>query len=206
MENHMEKRILTKTIGKYLIDRGYTKVDTLSYSILSKDESVKFIIRIPDMTFGFLIGAQLDNYGEFDGKFKCAPIKNYEFELLLNFESHYDYSESDILEATRRVCERVDEYVAANRSAITKDIDSWVFGASSEKVRNEILESLGLPPIDPYSEDYLINKVKELKSNYGSFSVPLEEYVSHKSFYDQFAEHGCKIYTDDKSDIVMIMG
>jgi hypothetical protein len=202
----MEKRILTKTIGKYLIDRGYTKVDTLSYSILSKDESVKFIIRIPDMTFGFLIGAQLDNYGEFDGKFKCAPIKNYEFELLLNFASCYNYSENEMLEATQKVCERIDQYVAANRSAITNDIDSWAFGSDSERVRNEILVSLGLPPIDPYSDDCLINKVKELKSNYGSFSVPLEEYVSHKSFYDRFADHGCKIYTDDKSDIVMIMG
>ena len=74
----MEKRILTKTIGKYLIDRGYTKVDTLSYSILSKDESVKYIIRIPDMTFGFLIGVQLAEFGEFNGNFKCAPIKSFE--------------------------------------------------------------------------------------------------------------------------------
>ncbi len=202
----MEKRFLTKIIGKYLLDNGYTKVDTLCYSILSKDESVKFIIRIPDMTFGFLIGAQLDDYGDFNGKFKCAPIKNYEFELLLNFASHYDYSENDILEATKKVCERIEQYVAANRSEITNDIDSWVFGSTSERVRNEILVSLGLPPIDLYSDDYLINKVKELKSNYGSFSVPLDEYVSHKSFYDRFAEYGCKIYTDDKSGRVMIMG
>ena len=187
-------------------DENLMRSTLFGYSILCKDESVKFIIRIPDMTFGFLIGAQLAEFGEFNGNFKCAPIKSFEFELLLNVASHYDYSESDILEATRRVCERVDEYVAANRSAITKDIDSWVFGASSEKVRNEILESLGLPPIDPYSEDYLINKVKELKSNYGSFSVPRDEYVSHKSYYDRFADHGCKIYIDDKSDMVMIMG
>ena len=202
----MEKRILTKTIGKYLIDRGYTKVDTLCYSILSKDESVKFIIRIPDMTYGFLIGAQLDNYGDFDGKFKCAPIKSFEFELLLNFASHYDYSENEMLEATQKVCERIEQYVAANKSAITNDIDSWTFGVSSEKVRNEILVSLGLPTIDPYSDDYLINKVKELKSNYGSLSMPLDEYISHKSFYDRFAEQGCKIYIDDNSCIVMIMG
>ena len=73
----MEKRILTKTIGKHLIDRGYTKVDTLCYSILCKDESVKFIIRIPDMTFGFLIGAQLAEFGEFNGNFKCVPIKSF---------------------------------------------------------------------------------------------------------------------------------
>ena len=45
------------------------------YSILCKDESVKFIIRIPDMTFGFLIGSQLAEFGEFNGNFKCAPIK-----------------------------------------------------------------------------------------------------------------------------------
>ena len=202
----MEKRILTKIIGKYLLDKGYTKVDTLCYSVLSKDESVKFIIRIPDMTFGFLIGAQLDNYGEFDGKFKCAPIKNYEFELLLNFASHYDYSENDILEATKKVCERIEQYVVANKSAITNDIDSWAFGVSSEKVRNEILECLGLPPIDPYSDEYLINKAKELRSNYGSLSIPLDEYISHKSFYDRFAEQGCKIVTDDKLGRVMIMG
>ena len=202
----MEKRILTKTIGKYLIDRGYTKVDTLCYSILSKDESVKFIIRIPDMTYGFLIGAQFDNYGDFDGKFKCAPIKSFEFELLLNFASHYDYSENEMLEATQKVCERIEQYAAANKSAITNDIDSWTFGVSSEKVRNEILVSLGLPTIDPYSDDYLINKVKELKSNYGSLSMPLDEYISHKSFYDRFAEQGCKIYIDDNSCIVMIMG
>ena len=202
----MEKRILTKTIGKCLIDRGYTKVDTLCYSILSKDESVKFIIRIPDMTYGFLIGAQLDNYGDFDGKFKCAPIKSFEFELLLNFASHYDYSENEMLEATQKVCERIEQYVAANKSAITNDIDSWTFGVSSEKVRNEIIVSLGLPTIDPYSDDYLINKVKELKSNYGSLSMPLDEYISHKSFYDRFAEQGCKIYIDDNSCIVMIMG
>ena len=202
----MEKRILTKTIGKYLIDRGYTKVDTLCYSILSKDESVKFIIRIPDMTYGFLIGAQLDNYGDFDGKFKCAPIKSFEFELLLNFASHYDYSENEMLEATQKVCERIEQYVAANKSAITNDIDSWTFGVSSEKVRNEILVSLGLPTIDPYSDDYLINKVKELKSNYGSLSMPLDEYISYKSFYDRFAEQGCKIYIDDNSCMVMIMG
>ena len=103
------------------------------------------------MTFGFLIGAQLAEFGEFNGNFKCAPIKSFEFELLLNFASHYDYSENEMLEATQKVCERIDQYVAANRSAITNDIDSWAFGSDSERVRNEILVSLGLPPIDPYS-------------------------------------------------------
>ena len=46
--------------------------------MLFKDESVKFIIRIPDMTFGFLIGAQLAEFGEFNGNYKCAPIKSFE--------------------------------------------------------------------------------------------------------------------------------
>ncbi len=202
----MKKRDLLKPIEKFLLSQGYTKVNTLCYSILSYDKSTRFIVRMPDMTLGFIIGVQFNDYGDFNGEIKCAPIKNFEFELLLHFASVYDYTEDQIIDATKEVCERVAQYAEKGRSAIAENIDSWAFGQLSEKERNEILECVGLSPIDPYSDEYLKNKSAELRSNHGSLSIPLDEYHSHKDFYDKFSESGCKIFVDEKISRVMIMG
>ncbi|MBR4063169.1 MAG: hypothetical protein IKK01_08890 [Clostridia bacterium] len=50
------------------------------------------------------------------------------------------------------------------------------------------------------------NKSAELRSNHGSFSIPLDEYHSHKDFYDKYAETGCRIIVDEKDAGVMSMG
>ncbi len=202
----MKKRDLIKPIEAYLKSQGYTKVNTLCYSILSRDESVKFIVRMPDMTLGFIIGAQFNDYGEFNGEMKCAPVKNFEFELLLHFASVYDYTENKIIDAVKEVCERVAQYVEKGRAAIADSIDSWAFGELSEREKNEILKCVGLSPIDPYSDEYLKNKLDDLKLNNGSFSIPFDEYYLHKNFYDKFAESGCRIIVDEKNARVMIMG
>lgn len=161
---------------------------------------------MPDMTLGFVIGAQFNDYGDFNGEMKCAPVKSFEFELLLHFASVYDYTEDQIIDATKEVCERVAQYVEKGRSAIAENIDLWTFGQLSEKERNEILKCVGLSPIDPYSDEYLKNKSAELRSNHGSLSIPLDEYHSHKNFYDKFAESGCRIIVDENIARVMIMG
>ncbi len=202
----MKKRDLLKPIEKHLISQGYTKVNTLCYSILSRDESVKFIVRMPDMTLGFIIGAQFNDYGEFSGEMKCARVKNFEFELLLNFASVYDYTEDQIIDATKEVCARIAQYAEKGRATIAENIDLWAFGQLSEMEKNEILECVGLSPIDPYSTEYLKSKSNELKSNNGSLSIPLDEYHSHKDFYDKFSESGCKIFVAEKISRVMIMG
>ena len=118
----------------------------------------------------------------------------------------YDYTEDRIIDATKEVCERVAQYVEKGRAAIAENIDSWSFGQLSEKERSEIFECVGLSPIDPYSDEYLKNKSAELRSNHGSLSIPLDEYYSHKDFYDKYAETGCRIIVDEKDAGVMIMG
>ena len=199
----MKKNILIKHIHLLLSQNGYKKEDELCYCRLSEDGLTKYIIRTPDMTQGFLIGVQFDDYGKFNGTFKDSVMQNYEFDNLLHFAKVYDYSETDILNATNRVCEKVEMYANSNREAIKSNLGEWVFGNSSEEEKNNILVCLEMSPIDPYSLDYLEQKVEFIKKG-GAFSFPLEEYYTHKDYYDQYATHGCKVIIDEKLERVMI--
>ncbi len=200
----MRKSILKKQIDNIFSNNGYKKEDELCYSHLSSDGLTKYIIRTPDMTRGFLIGVQFDDYGKFNGTFKDSLMQNYEFENLLHFAKVYDYSETDILNATNRVCEKVEMYANSNREAIKSNLGEWVFGDSSEEEKNNILVCLGISPVDPYSIEYLVQKIDFIKKG-GAFSFPLDEYYAHKDYYDQYTSHGCKIIIDEKLNRVMII-
>ena len=82
-------------------------------------------------------------------------------------------------------------------------MEDWVFGASSDRTRNEILLCLGSDAIDPYSKDYLLEKVDSMQ-NGGIITIPLAEYTAHKDFYDQYADYGGTITREEASQTVQI--
>ena len=203
---NMKKSDLHKPIIDYLSKHGYEKVNELCYSILSQDNSVKYIIRMPDMINGFIIGAQFINYGEFDGDIKNAPMKNFEFEMLLIYAKKYDYKLDEIMDAIKIVCDKMQIYIKTNRSEIKSHLNEWTFGLYSEKEKNDILSCLGLPILNPYSIEYLKETANKLKKNQGCISFPFDEYYQHKDYYDEYITYGCKVVLDKKLERVMIIG
>ena len=199
----MEKRLFNKIIKQYLTDRGFEKTASNDYAISSRDGAAKFILRTPDQTQGFLLGVQFPNYGEYTGTFAKAVMKNFLYESMLCFAKSRDYSQQDILNALDAVWNGIQPYLQGGKDAIRECLDDWVFGAFSDKVRNEILLYLGSDTIDPYSKDYLLEKADAMQSG-GMMTMPLAEYATHKDFYDQFTDYGGMITIEVASQTVRI--
>lgn len=199
----MEKRQFNSMLKQYLVLRGFEKTAPNDYAISAKDGVTKFILRTPDQTQGFIIGAQFSDYREYTGTFSKAVMKNFEYESLLCFAKSRDYSEQNILSALDTVFAGMQPYLTQGKTAIREHIDQWVFGAFSDKIRNEILVCLGFSTMDPYSKECLLEQIGRMK-NGGVLSFPLEEYISHKEYYDLYADHGGSIAVDEKVQQVRI--
>ena len=200
----MKKSELHRIIERYLTDRGYCREGTRYYSLLSEDRSVKFIIQVPDMTRGFIVGVQLNDYGDFDGDIKHALLRCYQHDSLLAFAKTYDYTDEEICVATEKVCADIGTYVPIARAKLVEQLEFWVINQAYEQ--EKILSAIGYIPPDPYSPECLTKKAKELVQREGFMSFSYEEYYAHKEFYDQYMELGCKIILDDTIQRVMIMG
>lgn len=199
----MEKCQFNSMIKQYLVLRGFEKTAPNDYAISVKDGVTKLILRAPDQTRGFIIGVQFSDYGEYTGTFSKTVMKNFEYEDLLCFAKSRDYSEQDILSALNTVFTGTQPYLAQGKAAIRKRIGQWVLGAFSDKMQTEILVYLGLPTINPYSKEHMIEQLYRTK-NGGALSFPLEEYLSHKEHYDLYAGHGGSITVDEKDQQVRI--
>lgn len=199
----MEKRQFNSMIKQYLVLRGFEKTAPNDFAISAKDGVTKIILRAPDQTQGFIIGVQFSDYGEYTGTFSKAVMKNFEYEDLLCFAKSRDYSEQDILSALDTVFAGTQPYLDQGKAAIRKRIGQWVLGAFSDKMQNEILVCLGLPTMDPYSKEYMLEQIDRMK-NGGVLSFPLEEYLSHKEYYNLYADHGGSITVDEKDQQVRI--
>ena len=199
----MDKCLFNKIIKQYLTDRGFEKTASNDYAISSRDDVAKFILRAPDQTHGFLLGVQFADYGEYTGTFAKAVMKNFLYESMLCFAKSRDYSQQDILDALGTVWNGIQPYLQGGKAAIRERMEDWAFGASSDRARNEILLCLGSDAIDPYSKDYLLEKVDSMQ-NGGIITIPLAEYTAHKDFYDQYADYGGMITIEEASQTVRI--
>lgn len=145
----MEKRLFNQIIKQYLTDRGFEKTAPYDYAFSALDGVTKFIFRAPDQTQGFILGVQFADFGEYSGTFAKAVMKNFVYESMLCFAKSREYSQQDILNALDTVWSEIQPYLHGGKAAILERMEDWVFGAFSDKARNEILLCLGLDAIDP---------------------------------------------------------
>ena len=199
----MKKSELQKPIKDIIRKYGFERVKGDDYLVFSKSGNVKLILRIPDGKRGFILGAQFSGFGYFDGVFSHAAMKQYDYAYELAFGIKKDYPESEIIFITEKVCSDYLSYIEYGLDEIKKRIDEWTFGDFDENYRDKTLRFLGLPGIDPYSEEYFNNTLAQM-SNGGFISIPKEEYLEHKDYYDKFADYGGTISVDNKKEMTNI--
>lgn len=199
----MEKRLFNKIIKQQMLFYGFEKNDNLNYSILSLDGTTKFVVRIPNGKNGFIIGAQFLDFGEYTGIISDCIMKYYEYEELLVFPNVREYSQIDIVNAVNTVIAAIKPYINKGKQQLKEHINNWVFGAFSDKERNDVLSYLGLPVIDPYSDEYMIQNIEKIARG-GFVCISLKEYEDYKDYYNKYLNHGCYFSFDSKSNILMI--
>ena len=114
----MKKALLQKPIREVLYGIGFTHVKNDDYARLSNDGQVKLIVRIPDGNKGFIIGAQLADYGAFDGLLSHAQLRQYGFAYELAYASTKDYSDEAIISAANRLTKTCKQYIDGGLSAL----------------------------------------------------------------------------------------
>ncbi len=199
----MEKRFFNKIIKEQMLSYGFVKNDSLNYSKRSSDETVQFVVRVPDGKMGFVIGAQFPDFGEYNGKISKCIMKYYEYETLLCFPENRNYSESDIVDAVNTVIAGLAPYLENGKQHIKNHIDDWCFGVFDDKERNDVWSYFGLPTIDPYSIEYMIENIERIQRG-GFILISSQEYKDHKDYYDEYLNHGCYFSFDAKDEQVMI--
>lgn len=200
----MKKALLQKPIREVLYGIGFTHVKNDDYARLSNDGQVKLIVRIPDGNKGFIIGAQLADYGAFDGLLSHAQLRQYGFAYELAYASTKEYSDEEIISVANRLTKTCKQYIDGGLSALQNRVNEWTFGDTDERLRDQLLRLLGLPGIDPYSEDYRKNKANTLAGK-GALTITYEEYLAHKDFYDGYEDYHGSIVVDKKRETVTIV-
>ena len=183
----MKKSLLQKPIREALSELGFERVKRDDYARYSEDGQVKLILRLPDGNKGFLLGAQLAAGGPFDGLLSHALMRQYDFAYDLAWASTKEYSEEEIRAVTDRVAESCMFYIEGGLSELRDHIQEWTFGDLDEGLRDRILLLLGLPGIDPYSDEYRRKTAEDLAGR-GEIVLPLEEYMAHREFYDGYKD------------------
>ena len=199
----MKKAVLQKRIKESLEARGFHKLSDGVYYIDCGDSVTRLLLRLPDLTHGFIIAAQFRDFGPFTGKFSDSLMRQYDYENTLGFASKYEYSDKDIIEAVEKVISGLSCYIETGKYAIKDRINEWTFGDFNEKIRNDVLVYMGLDGINPYSLEYLTEKVNDLKRG-GVIILSLNEYQQHKDFYDEYNRYHCKLDIDLDDQIVRI--
>ena len=183
----MKKSLLQKPIREKFSELGFVRVKNDDYACASADGQVKLIVRFPDGSKGFLLGAQLTAGGAFDGLLSHALMRQYDFAYELGWASTKEYSEEEIRAVTDRVAEKCKVYVDGGMNALRERVKEWTFGDLDEGLRDRIVRLLGLPGIDPYADEYRRKTAEDLAGR-GEIVLPLEEYMAHREFYDGYAE------------------
>ena len=199
----MKKSLLQKPIRDALSELGFERVKRDDYARSSEDGLVKLILRLPDGNKGFLLGAQLAAGGPFDGLLSHALMRQYDFAYELAWASTKEYSEEEIRAVTDRVAETCRFYVEGGLQALRERVKDWTFGDLDEELRNRILRLLGLPGIDPYSEEYQRKTAQDLAGR-GEIILPLEEYLAHREFYDGYEAFSGTISVNERANTVTI--
>ena len=199
----MKKSLLQKPIREALSELGFERVKRDDYARSSEDGLVKLILRLPDGNKGFLLGAQLAAGGPFDGLLSHALMRQYDFAYDLAWASTKEYSEEEIRAMTDRVAETCRFYVEGGLQALRERVKEWTFGDLDEELRNRILQLLGLPGIDPYSEEYQRKTAQDLAGR-GEIILPLEEYLAHREFYDGYEVFSGTISVNERANTVTI--
>ena len=199
----MEKRLFNKIIKQQLLLYGFEKNDNRNYSKLSLDGTVKLVVRVPNGKNGFIVGAQFLDFGEYNGIISSCIMKYYEYETLLCFPDIHNYSEPDIVNSVNTVITGIKPYLDNGKRHIKDHIDNWCFGAFSDKIRNDVMNYFGLPTIDPYSNEYMLQNIERIKRG-GFIQISFQEYDNHRDYYDKYLNHGCYFSFDKKNNLVMI--
>lgn len=199
----MKKALLQKSIRETFFEMGFVRVKLDDYASVSADGQVKLILRLPDGNKGFILGAQLAAGGPFDGLLSHALMRQYDFAYELAWASTKEYSEEEIRAVTERVAEKCRFYVDGGLEALRDRVEEWTFGDLDEELRNRILRLLGLPGIDPYSEEYQRKTAQNLAGR-GEIILPLEEYLAHRKFYDGYKELSGTISINERANTVTI--
>ena len=195
----MEKRAFNKVLKQRLLENGFEKTGRACYAREAADGITKIVIRAPDYDFGsgIGIGAQfrdfLTDYADYSGKSSRISMAYHKPSSLLPFPARRDYTEGDIDDAVALMMEWITPFLVGGKNEIRSRIDEWTFGLLDEKKKNEMLSYMGLPVIDPYCDEYIIDKVKNFYDQRSFASMPLEEYEAHKDHYDRYALYGCKV-------------
>lgn len=202
----MKKSVLQKPIKELITSKGFEHIKANDYAVQAGDGVTKLILRIPSGKNGkgFVLAAQFYDFGAFDGDFSNSFMKQYDFAYELAYGESREYSESEITEATERVLNKYERYIENGATAIKERLDEWTFGDLNEQVRDAVQRYFGVKGIDPYSNEYQAEKAEDLKNNGGAIIASLQEYNSHKDFYDSYEQYGARIVVNERNESVMI--
>ncbi len=199
----MKKSYVHKLIKQEIAKVGFERVKGDDYALIAGDGKTKLILRLPDGQRGFLLCAQFPDLGEYNGNSKKCLMRQFDFFGELAFFTVQEFTDEQIVDATRRVVDAYQIYIEQGAEAIKERIEEWSFGDWDEKIRDSVLRYFGLPGIDPYSEEYRKEKVAQMSGS-GAICMTLEEYLVHKEFYDGYEAYNATISVDEKQGSVMI--
>ena len=196
----MKKSLLQKPIKNFLLEHGFEQVKNENYAILAGDCKTKLILKIPNGKngSGFVLGAQFEDFGTFDGILTSAVMRQFDFAYELAFPQTYEYTDEQIDDVLQRLWTAYLPYITEGAEAIKAGIDQWAFGDHSEKERDLVLRYFGFPGIDPYSKEYQEEKADFMNDHGGMIVIPLQEYLDHREFYDNYQNYHAKIEIDQK--------
>ena len=202
----MKKSLLQKQIKNFLLEHGFEQFKNENYAILAGDCKTKLILKIPNGKngSGFVLGAQFEDFGTFDGILTNAVMRQFDFAYELAFPQTYEYTDEQIADVLQRLWTAYLPYINEGAEAIKARIDQWTFGDNSEKERGLVLRYFGFPGIDPYSKEYQEEKADFMNDHGGMIVIPLQEYLEHREFYDNYQNYHAKISMDKKYNEVQI--
>ena len=128
----------------------------------------------------------------------------FDFAYELAFPQTYEYTDEQIDDVLQRLWTAYLPYITEGAEAIKARIDQWAFGDNSEKERDLVLRYFGFPGIDPYSKEYQEEKAEFMNDRGGMIVIPLQEYLDHQKFYDNYQNYHAKISMDKKYNEVQI--
>lgn len=149
--------------------------------IHSSDEMYDIIIRLPNMTQGFILEIIPTN----QPMPKIAWLRCYDYSEFLWLAEYREYSEEQIRENTNEVIMYAQDVANGGIVKLREYLNNWGISYYT----NEVLAWLGLPEIDAYSNTVFQETISVLKHG-GFFMVSKEEYLQHKLYYDQFLDYG----------------
>ena len=202
----MKKSLLQKPIKNFLSEHGFEHVKNENFAILAEGRKTKLILKIPNGKngSGFVLGAQFGDFGAFDGILSNAVMRQFDFAYELAFPQTYEYTDEQIADVLQRLWMAYLPYITEGAEAIKTRIDQWTFGDNSEKERDQILRYFGFSGIDPYSKEYQEEKADFMNDHGGMIVIPLQEYLEHREFYDNYQNYHAKIEIDQKYHEVKI--